>query len=90
MTEASVQDRDGARMLLKPLNSIYSWWKQIWADGGYSGKLVKDTARLDRHRQIDLEIVTRSDDFKGFQGPFEAMDGGENVRLTDPIPQIDS
>ena len=33
----------------------------------YSGKLVEETARLERHRQIDLEIVRRSDDVKGFE-----------------------
>lgn len=67
VTGADVQDRDGARMLLEPLNSTYGWLKKIWADGGYSGKLVKETAQLDRHRQIDLEIVKRSDDMKGFE-----------------------
>ena len=67
VTEASVQDRDGARMLLEPLASTYGWLKKIWADGGYSGKLVEETARLDRHRPIDLEIVKRSDDLKGFK-----------------------
>ena len=54
-------------MLLEPLNSTYGWLKKIWADGGYGGKLVKETAQLDRHRQIDLEIVKRSDDMKGFE-----------------------
>lgn len=67
VTGADVQDRDGARMLLEPLNSTYGWLKRIWADGGYGGKLVKETAQLDRHRQIDLEIVKRSDDMKGFE-----------------------
>lgn len=67
VTGADVQDRDGARMLLEPLNSTYGWLKKIWADGGYGGMLVKETAQLDRHRQIDLEIVKRSDDMKGFE-----------------------
>ena len=45
----------------------YGWLKLIWADGGYAGKLVGKVARLKRHRQIDLEIVKRSDDVKGFK-----------------------
>lgn len=67
VTGADVQDRDGTRMLLEPLDSTYGWLKKIWADGGYSGKLVKEVAELDRHRQIDLEIVKRSYDMKGFE-----------------------
>lgn len=54
-------------MLLEPLGSTYGWLKKIWADGGYSGKLVEETAQRDRHRQIDLEIVKGSDVMKGFE-----------------------
>ncbi len=57
----------GARLLLAILTTAYGWLKRIWADGGYSGQLEGEVARLDRHRQIDLEIVKRSDDVKGFK-----------------------
>lgn len=67
VTPADVQDRDGARLLLAILTTAYGWLKRIWADGGYSGQLEGEVARLDRHRQIDLEIVKRSDDVKGFK-----------------------
>jgi putative transposase len=36
VTEASVQDRDGARDLLSlVLAGGFGWLKRIWADGGY-------------------------------------------------------
>jgi putative transposase len=62
-----VQDRDGARLLFAVLITAYGWLKRIWADGGYAGQLEGEVARLPRHRQIDLEIVKRSDQVKGFK-----------------------
>jgi transposase len=67
ITPANVQDRDGARLLLQPLATRYGWLKKIWADGGYAGALEGEVARLPRHRQIDLEIVKRSDRAKEFK-----------------------
>jgi len=68
VTEASVQDRDGARDLLSGvLVGSFGWLKRIWADGGYSGKLVEEIAALPRHRGVELEIVKRSDSLKGFK-----------------------
>ncbi|MDB4544584.1 IS5 family transposase, partial [Akkermansiaceae bacterium] len=67
VTTADVQDRDGARSLMSTLTSNFGWLKRIWADGGYSGKLVEEVAQIQRHRQIDLEIVKRSDEIKGFK-----------------------
>ena len=67
VSKADVQDRDGARLLLPTLTKSYGWLKRIWADGGYSGQLEKEVANLPRHRQIDLEIIKRSDDVKGFK-----------------------
>lgn len=67
VTPADVQDRDGARLLLPVLTVAFGWIKRIWADGGYSGKLEEETARIDRHRRVKLEIVRRNDDVKGFE-----------------------
>lgn len=68
MTEASVQDRDGARGLLSEvLVGGFGWLSRIWADGGYSGKLVEEVASLPRHRGVELEIVKRSDSLKEFK-----------------------
>jgi len=67
VSPADVQGRDGARLLLPALSKSYGWLKRIWADGGYAGQLEKEVANLPRHRQINLEIVKRSDDVKGFK-----------------------
>ena len=40
VTAASVQDRDGARPLLRNLRKAYPKVKLAWAYGGYAGKLV--------------------------------------------------
>jgi transposase len=63
-----VQDRDGARALLTGLlTRSYGRIKKIWADGGYAGTLEREVANLPRHRQVDLEIVKRSDVMTGFK-----------------------
>lgn len=67
VTTADVQDREGAQMLLNVLAVAFGWLKLIWADGGYSGKLVSHVAGIVRHRRVKLEIVKRSDDIKGFK-----------------------
>lgn len=61
---ASLQDRDGAKLVLTKAKEKCSRLKLIWADGGYAGKLiewVKETCLW------LLEIVKRNDDVKGFQ-----------------------
>lgn len=67
VTTADVQDRDGAKLLLNVLTVAFGWLMLIWADGGYSGKLIEHVAQLPRHRRVKLEIVKRSDDVKGFK-----------------------
>jgi putative transposase len=61
---ASIQDRDGAKLLLDAVLARFGRLKLIWADGGYAGQLVgwvKETWRR------TLEIVKRSDTAKGFK-----------------------
>jgi putative transposase len=65
--EASIQDRDGARLLLQGLEKAFGWISLIWADGGYAGTLVGWVRAITRYRKIKLEIVKRSDDAKGFE-----------------------
>ena len=63
ITAASVQDRDGAKLVFQEAVGE-TRLKKIWADGGYAGQLVETT------RQTfgwDLEIVKRSDDVKEFK-----------------------
>ena len=61
---ASIQDRDGAKLLLKICGKRFPRLFLIWADGGYRGKLIKWAAV---NFLLVLEIVKRSDDVKGFQ-----------------------
>jgi putative transposase len=55
---ANVQDRDGARLLLKKALLVHLRIQRLWADGGYAGTLVQWTQRL---FGCVLDIVKRSD-----------------------------
>ena len=60
VTPVSVQDRDGARLVLQLFQHYCSRLRLIWADGGYRGQLANWLWRL-RHRQrIRLKIVKRA------------------------------
>ena len=61
---ASVQDRDGAKLVFEQVRSSFSRLKLVWADGGYAGKLVDWVESV---CGWVLEIVKRSDDAKGFE-----------------------
>lgn len=63
MHEASVQDRDGAKLLLEGIQLNHPLLKLIWADGGYRGQLITWVKEL---TGIELEIVKRSDDLHSF------------------------
>jgi putative transposase len=58
-----VQDRDGAKLVLKPLVARMPRLERLWADGGYAGQLV-DWVR--EQCGWELEIVKRADDAIGF------------------------
>jgi len=60
---ADIQDRDGAKLVLRKIRKLYPRLKLIWADGGYAGKLIEWTKSLGGWV---LEIVKRSDDVAGF------------------------
>ena len=61
---ASIQDRDGAKLILDKVSDQFVRLSLIWADGSYSGKLVDWV--LNTYGWI-LEIVRRSKDTQGFQ-----------------------
>lgn len=63
VTTAAVQDRDGARVLLRSFGSHRKKLRKVWVDGGYRGELVEWVKRTFRYC---LEVVLRSDDIKGF------------------------
>jgi putative transposase len=54
----SVQDRDGAALVLDKIRNSFPWLELLWKDSGYNA-----------HREgpsLRVEIVKRSDDMKGF------------------------
>ena len=57
---ADVQDRDGGVLVMATLFGLYPFLLKLYADNGYTGP--KFQAGLARAcRQVDLEIVKRSD-----------------------------
>jgi transposase len=63
VTGAEVTDRDAACGMLPRLRSRHRRITLVWADGGYSGRLVTWAAE---HLGIALTVVKRSDDTRGF------------------------
>lgn len=63
MHAGSIQDRDGAKLVLAALLGKTPRLKKLWADGGYAGQLVD---WVQAQLGCELEIVKRSDDMRGF------------------------
>ena len=61
---ASIQDRDGAKLVLDRLRYLFPTLHLIWADSGYAGKLI-DWARY--FIGCGLEIIKRCDHKTGFK-----------------------
>jgi transposase len=62
---AEIQDRDGGALLMATLFGMYPFLLKLYADAGYQGPVFQ-TALRRVFRQIDLEVVKRSDAAKGF------------------------
>lgn len=54
----NIQDRDGALLVLERIRGFVPRLRLIWADGGYTGKLIETVKPL---FHWTLEIVKRSD-----------------------------
>lgn len=63
VTAASVQDRDGARLLLNRLGGACKKLRLVWVDGSYRGTLLDWVASRFRFR---LQCVLRLQGQKGF------------------------
>ena len=63
VSAANLGDREGAKTVLEQCRGLYPRLKKLWADGGYTGDFVE---WVSEQFDIDVEIVLRSDDVKGF------------------------
>ncbi len=63
---ADMQDRDGGVLLMATLFGLFPFLRKLYADGGYQGPVFQQALKRIL-RQVDLEIVKRSDHAKGFQ-----------------------
>ena len=61
---ADIQDRDGAKLILKKVLDQFPSLQLIWADGGYRGSLID---WVEDNFDTVLEIVKRNDVVKGFK-----------------------
>lgn len=61
---ANIQDRDGAKLVLKQAKDLFPRLLLIWADGGYAGQLIDWVKAA---CGWVLEIVRRDPDVKGFK-----------------------
>ncbi len=70
VTPASVQDRDGVRVVCSVFCHQWQRLEVIFADGGYAGKLedfiTQAAAGWGHARGLRLEIIKRSEQAKGF------------------------
>jgi len=62
---AGVQDRDGGKMLMMTLFGLFPFLKKLYADAGYQGPVFRDGV-TSVMADVDVEIVKRSDQAKGF------------------------
>jgi hypothetical protein len=63
---AGLQDRDGGVLVMATLFGMFPFLRKLYADAGYQGP--KFQAALKRVlRQVQIEIVRRSDTAKGFE-----------------------
>ena len=62
---ADIQDRDGGALLLATLFGMFPFLLKLYADGGYQGaEFQQAVAKI--LRRVNIEIVKRSDQAKGF------------------------
>jgi transposase len=62
---ADIQDRDGGVMLMATLFGMYPFLLKLYADGGYQGPVFQNAMR-EVMAELNVEIVKRSDQAKGF------------------------
>ena len=62
---ADIQDRDGGATLMATLFGLYPFLLKLYADSGYQGPVFQKAMKTIM-AQVQVEIVKRSDQVKGF------------------------
>jgi len=62
---ADIQDRDGGATLMATLFGLYPFLLKLYADSGYQGPVFQKAMKTIM-AQVQVEIVKRSDQIKGF------------------------
>jgi transposase len=62
---ADIQDRDGGALVIATLFGLYPFLLKLYADGGYQGSVFQNAVKAVL-AQVNVEIVKRSDQAKGF------------------------
>ena len=62
---ADIQDRDGGALVMATLFGLFPFLLKLYADGGYQGPVFQ-SAMKDAMATVNVEIVKRSDQAKGF------------------------
>lgn len=62
---AGIQDRHGAKKVIRKIRFDCPRLEKLWADGGYGGRKLE--AWVEKFAGWKLEIVRRSDTAKGFE-----------------------
>ena len=65
MHAADVQDRDGGALVMATMFGMYPFLMKLYADGGYQGPVFR-AAMKNILARVNVEIVKRSDQAKGF------------------------
>lgn len=94
VTQAGVQDPDGAQPPLRRLRFAMPSVAHVWADGGYAGQLVEWASRLLR---VTLEVVHKpaGQDERGLipgapgaPGFIGSVPGSSSPRTTGQTPRV--
>jgi transposase len=62
---ADIQDRDGGALVMATMFGMYPFLLKLYADGGYQGPVFRRAVKKIM-TQVNVEIVKRSDQAKGF------------------------
>jgi len=85
VTIAGIQDRDAAHRLLTVLRGRFSTIGLVWADGGYTGRLVILGAQDPGPHRGSGQTHRRR---QGLQGPAAPLGRGAHLRLDQQVPTL--